>query len=96
MARILNQPSSSSDGEDEEFGANNVFEQLEEWRLELETTLGLDTFVRVYREMQHFHEEEEATLSDVAKKARDILGEQQDHLWTKVLHLVIAEGVFAD
>lgn len=75
---------------------SGIFGHLEELRLELETELGLATFLQAYREMQTFHEDEEASISEGIEQVHMILGSGKEHLTARILQLVMAEGIYSE
>ncbi|KAG1670063.1 Serine/threonine-protein kinase Nek1 [Nymphon striatum] len=70
---------------------DGVFSHLEECRQELETTLGLNTFIEAYKEMQTIHEDDDASICDGIERVQSILG-KNEHLANKILQLVMADG----
>ncbi|XP_074651096.1 serine/threonine-protein kinase Nek1-like isoform X2 [Tubulanus polymorphus] len=92
--------SDSSDYDDdnnEEHGAtrDEVFSRLEETRANLEEQLGFDRFIEAYKAVQAIHEDEDESIEDCSKVVTKILGDQ-NHLYDKILRLVIADGAYTE
>ncbi|XP_076354780.1 uncharacterized protein LOC143249195 [Tachypleus tridentatus] len=73
-----------------------VFSHLEQLRTELETELGLETFLQVYKEMQAFHDDDDASISEGLDQVHRILGPGREHLATMILQLVMADGIYTE
>ncbi|XP_071846820.1 serine/threonine-protein kinase Nek1-like isoform X7 [Apostichopus japonicus] len=83
---------SEADDEDSE----SVFFRLEESRMELERQLGCDNFLKAYKAVQAIHEDEDENIEEGTMMVRDILGWSKQHLYTKILQLVMADGAYTE
>ncbi|XP_022249572.1 serine/threonine-protein kinase Nek1-like [Limulus polyphemus] len=73
-----------------------VFSHLEQLRTDLETELGLEKFLQVYKEMQAFHDDDDASISEGLDRVHRILGPGREHLATMILQLVMADGIYTE
>ncbi|XP_033631629.1 serine/threonine-protein kinase Nek1-like isoform X3 [Asterias rubens] len=86
-----------TDGEEEREGDDeSLFSRLEESRLQLEKELGCDTFIKAYKSIQAIHEDEDEDIEQGTKVIGSILAEDQEHLYTKILQLVMADGAYTE
>ncbi|XP_078369290.1 serine/threonine-protein kinase Nek1-like isoform X1 [Oculina patagonica] len=78
--------------EDEE----SLFQRLEESRLMLEQELGIDRFLRVYKFLQAVQEnEDDSTEISSTGEISELLGDKE-HLYPKILYLVIADSAYTE
>ncbi|XP_018415537.1 PREDICTED: serine/threonine-protein kinase Nek1 [Nanorana parkeri] len=104
-----NQPSSGSvineewqsDDSSLEFGSDcddgdSVFGHLEELRFKLEQELGFDKFIEVYDKIKAIHEDEDENIDTCSTVVETILGSEHLYLYRRILHLVMADGVYQD
>ncbi|XP_064636362.1 serine/threonine-protein kinase Nek1-like isoform X3 [Lineus longissimus] len=82
----------NSDREREE---EDMFCRLEAARAKLESELGCDRFLDVYKAVQAAHEDEDETIENGEKIALKILGDK-GHLYNKILQLVMADGAYIE
>ncbi|KAJ9592847.1 hypothetical protein L9F63_015490 [Diploptera punctata] len=72
-----------------------LFSHIEVLRMELEQELGVDQFLRIYRQFQEIHET--VSMADEAwQAATKILGPENTHLVGRVWQLVLADGIYND
>ncbi|XP_043918503.1 serine/threonine-protein kinase Nek1 [Protopterus annectens] len=81
-----------SEGDD----AESVFSHLEELRFKLEQELGFDKFIEVYNKIKAIHEDEDENIDIGSSIVQNILGTEHQHLYSKILHLVMADGVYQE
>ncbi|XP_056011940.1 serine/threonine-protein kinase Nek1-like isoform X3 [Ostrea edulis] len=80
-------------GDDDDF---DLFSRLEESRAELESELGCDKFLKVYKTVQALQEDEDENIEEGAKLVTNILGKDKEHLYPKIFQLVIADAAFTE
>lgn len=74
----------------------DIFSQLEALRHELETELGLSTFMKAYSVLQVFQEDEDVSIAEGVERVYQILGSGKGYLASKILQLVMADGVYVE
>ncbi|XP_028404175.1 serine/threonine-protein kinase Nek1-like isoform X2 [Dendronephthya gigantea] len=102
----LNEGWDSGDSEDEEShdkskqkeDEESVFARLEESRKVLEDELGFSRFMKVYKYIQSIQENEDDVDVDVgpAPEISDLLGAEYEHLYPKILYLVMADSAYCE
>ncbi|KAI2536544.1 NIMA related kinase 1 [Homo sapiens] len=89
--------SDNSDGEiASECECDSVFNHLEELRLHLEQEMGFEKFFEVYEKIKAIHEDEDENIEICSKIVQNILGNEHQHLYAKILHLVMADGAYQE
>ncbi|XP_011358580.1 serine/threonine-protein kinase Nek1 isoform X2 [Pteropus vampyrus] len=89
--------SDNSDGEiTSECEYDSVFNHLEELRLHLEQEIGFEKFFEVYEKIKSIHEDEDENIEICSTIAQNILGNEHQHLYAKILHLVMADGAYQE
>uniref|UniRef100_A0A8B9Q0L3 non-specific serine/threonine protein kinase n=1 Tax=Apteryx owenii TaxID=8824 RepID=A0A8B9Q0L3_APTOW len=90
--------SDNSDGEiaSECEECDSVFSHLEELRYNLEQEIGFDKFIEVYDKIKAIHEDEDENIDACSTIVQTILGNEHKHLYAKILHLVMADGLSND
>ncbi|XP_025240545.1 serine/threonine-protein kinase Nek1 isoform X5 [Theropithecus gelada] len=89
--------SDNSDGENaSECEYDSVFNHLEELRLHLEQEMGFEKFFEVYEKIKAIHEDEDENIEICSKIVQNILGNEHQHLYAKILHLVMADGAYQE
>nr|XP_012312653.1 serine/threonine-protein kinase Nek1 isoform X5 [Aotus nancymaae] len=89
--------SDNSDGETtSECEYDSVFNHLEELRLHLEQEMGFEKFFEVYEKIKAIHEDEDENIEICSKIVQNILGNEHQHLYAKILHLVMADGAYQE
>ncbi|XP_032269072.1 serine/threonine-protein kinase Nek1 isoform X7 [Phoca vitulina] len=89
--------SDNSDGEiTSECEYDSVFNHLEELRLHLEQEIGFEKFFEVYEKIKAVHEDEDENIEICSTIVQDILGNEHEHLYAKILHLVMADGAYQE
>ncbi|CAK7320624.1 Serine/threonine-protein kinase Nek1 [Vulpes lagopus] len=89
--------SDNSDGDiTSECEYDSVFNHLEELRLHLEQEIGFEKFYEVYEKIKAIHEDEDENIEICSTIVQDILGNEHEHLYAKILHLVMADGAYQE
>uniref|UniRef100_A0A8D2ALD2 non-specific serine/threonine protein kinase n=1 Tax=Sciurus vulgaris TaxID=55149 RepID=A0A8D2ALD2_SCIVU len=89
--------SDNSDGETtSECEYDSVFNHLEELRLHLEQEMGFEKFFEVYEKIKVIHEDEDENIEICSTIVQNILGNEHQHLYAKILHLVMADGAYQE
>ncbi|XP_040445047.1 serine/threonine-protein kinase Nek1 isoform X5 [Falco naumanni] len=90
--------SDNSDGEiaSECEECDSIFSHLEELRYNLEQEIGFDKFIEVYEKIKAIHEDEDENIDICSTIVQTILGNEHKHLYAKILHLVMADGVYQE
>ncbi|XP_066243968.1 serine/threonine-protein kinase Nek1 isoform X2 [Saccopteryx leptura] len=89
--------SDNSDGEvTSECEYDSVFNHLEELRLNLEQEIGFEKFFEVYEKIKAVHEDEDENIEICSTIAQNLLGNEHQHLYAKILHLVMADGAYQE
>ncbi|XP_010628151.1 serine/threonine-protein kinase Nek1 isoform X2 [Fukomys damarensis] len=89
--------SDNSDGEaTSECEYDSVFNHLEELRLHLEQEIGFEKFFEVYEKIKAIHEDEDENIEICSAVVQNILGNEHQHLYAKILHLVMADGAYQE
>ncbi|XP_048450009.1 serine/threonine-protein kinase Nek1 [Rhincodon typus] len=81
-------------GESAEF--DSVFSRLEELRMTLEQEMGFENFIEAYNKIKAIHEDEDENIDIGTTIVPVILGPQFEHLYSKILHLVMADGAYQE
>ncbi|KAM9084043.1 serine/threonine-protein kinase Nek1 isoform 6-T8 [Megaptera novaeangliae] len=89
--------SDNSDGEiTSECECDSVFNHLEELRLHLEQEIGFEKFFEVYEKIKAVHEDEDENIEVCSTVVQNLLGNEHQHLYSKILHLVMADGAYQE
>ncbi|XP_049720768.1 serine/threonine-protein kinase Nek1 isoform X3 [Elephas maximus indicus] len=89
--------SDNSDGEiTSECEYDSVFNHLEELRLHLEQEIGFEKFFEVYEKVKAIHEDEDENIEICSTIVQNLLGNEHQHLYAKILHLVMADGAYQE
>ncbi|ELV14104.1 Serine/threonine-protein kinase Nek1, partial [Tupaia chinensis] len=89
--------SDNSDGETtSECEYDSVFNHLEELRLHLEQEMGFEKFFAAYEKIKAIHEDEDENIEICSTIVQSILGNEHQHLYAKILHLVMADGAYQE
>ncbi|XP_031195762.1 serine/threonine-protein kinase Nek1 isoform X2 [Mastomys coucha] len=75
---------------------DSVFNHLEELRLHLEQEMGFEKFFEVYEKVKAIHEDEDENIEISSTIVENILGNEHQHLYAKILHLVMADGAYQE
>ncbi|XP_078533177.1 serine/threonine-protein kinase Nek1 isoform X2 [Lissotriton helveticus] len=75
---------------------DSVFCHLEELRYNLEQDIGFDKFIEVYNKIKAIHEDEDESIDICSSIVENILGSEHQHLYPKILHLVMADGAYQE
>ncbi|XP_045141995.1 serine/threonine-protein kinase Nek1 [Echinops telfairi] len=95
----LNEEWHSDDSDGEISGrceCDSVFNHLEELRLHLEQEIGFEKFFEVYEKVKAIHEDEDENIEACSTVVQNILGNEHQHLYAKILHLVMADGAYQE
>ncbi|XP_056337318.1 serine/threonine-protein kinase Nek1 isoform X2 [Danio aesculapii] len=90
-----------SDGSEEEDDEvleqqDSIFSRLEELRLHLEQAMGFENFIQAYNKIKAIHEDEDENIAMGSSMVQNILGTEHQHLYPKILHLVMADGAYQE
>ncbi|XP_068599346.1 LOW QUALITY PROTEIN: serine/threonine-protein kinase Nek1 [Brachionichthys hirsutus] len=90
-----------SDGSGEDQGGeavyrDSIFSRLEELRFNLEQQMGFEKLIEAYSKIKAIHEDEDENIDQGSSLVLSILGTEQQHLYPKILHLVMADGVYQE
>ncbi|KAM6346570.1 serine/threonine-protein kinase Nek1 isoform 3-T5 [Podargus strigoides] len=90
--------SDNSDGEiaSEFEECDSIFSHLEELRYNLEQEIGFEKFIEVYEKIKAIHEDEDENIDICSTIVQTVLGNEHKHLYTKILHLVMADGAYQE
>ncbi|XP_030047421.1 serine/threonine-protein kinase Nek1 isoform X2 [Microcaecilia unicolor] len=75
---------------------DSIFGHLEELRVMLEQEIGFEKFIEVYNKIKAIHEDEDENIETCSTIVQNILGNEHQHLYPKILHLVMADGVYQE
>ncbi|KAL1772938.1 serine serine/threonine-protein kinase Nek1 [Sigmodon hispidus] len=95
----LNEEWHSDNSDDEttsECEYDSLFNHLEELRLHLEQEMGFEKFFEVYEKVKAIHEDEDESIEIGSTIVENILGNEHQHLYAKILHLVMADGAYQE
>uniref|UniRef100_A0A8C5MRA1 non-specific serine/threonine protein kinase n=1 Tax=Leptobrachium leishanense TaxID=445787 RepID=A0A8C5MRA1_9ANUR len=96
----INEEWQSDDSSDElasEFDdGDSVFGHLEELRLKLEQDIGFEKFIEVYNKIKAIHEDEDENIDTCSTVVEQILGYEHQHLYPRILRLVMADGAYQE
>ncbi|XP_069797738.1 serine/threonine-protein kinase Nek1 isoform X13 [Narcine bancroftii] len=81
-------------GESAEF--DSVFSRLEELRMTLEQEMGFENFIEAYNKVKAIHEDEDENMDLGTPIVQVVLGPHCEHLYSKILHLVMADGAYQE
>ncbi|XP_023679528.1 serine/threonine-protein kinase Nek1 isoform X2 [Paramormyrops kingsleyae] len=90
-----------SDNSDEEQESDtdhqdSIFSRLEELRFKLEQEMGFECFVEAYNKIKAIHEDEDENIDLGSSMLQSVLGSEHQHLYPKILHLVMADGAYQE
>uniref|UniRef100_A0A8C1W8J1 non-specific serine/threonine protein kinase n=1 Tax=Cyprinus carpio TaxID=7962 RepID=A0A8C1W8J1_CYPCA len=86
---------SGNDDEDLE-QQDSIFSRLEELRFHLEQAMGFENFIQAYNKIKAIHEDEDENIAMGSSMVQSILGTEHQHLYPKILHLVMADGAYQE
>ncbi|XP_038661749.1 serine/threonine-protein kinase Nek1 isoform X3 [Scyliorhinus canicula] len=75
---------------------DSVFSRLEELRMTLEQEMGFENFIEAYNKIKAIHEDEDENIDIGTTIVQILLGPQFEHLYSKILHLVMADGAYQE
>ncbi|XP_018098699.1 serine/threonine-protein kinase Nek1 isoform X2 [Xenopus laevis] len=90
-----------SDDSSEDFASecddgDSVFGHLEEMRFKLEQEIGFEKFIEVYNKIKAIHEDEDENIDSCSSVVETILGCEHQHLYPRILRLVMADGAYQE
>eukprot|EP00079_Xenopus_tropicalis_P018969 XP_012808178.1 PREDICTED: serine/threonine-protein kinase Nek1 isoform X2 [Xenopus tropicalis] len=90
-----------SDDSSEDFASecddgDSLFAHLEEMRFKLEQEIGFEKFIEVYNKIKAIHEDEDENIDSCSTVVENILGCEHQHLYPRVLRLVMADGAYQE
>ncbi|XP_061593926.1 serine/threonine-protein kinase Nek1 isoform X2 [Cololabis saira] len=90
-----------SDGSGEDQGGeaehyDSIFSRLEELRFNLEQQMGFEKFIEAYNKIKAIHEDEDESIELGSSLVFSILGTEHQHLYSNILHLVMADGAYQE
>ncbi|XP_073672798.1 serine/threonine-protein kinase Nek1 [Garra rufa] len=96
----LNEEWHSDDSEEEDDEdleqQDSIFSRLEELRFHLEQAMGFENFIQAYNKIKAIHEDEDENIAMASSMVQNILGTEHQHLYPKILHLVMADGAYQE
>uniref|UniRef100_A0A673H5D3 non-specific serine/threonine protein kinase n=1 Tax=Sinocyclocheilus rhinocerous TaxID=307959 RepID=A0A673H5D3_9TELE len=96
----LNEEWQSDDSEEEDEEdleqQDSIFSRLEELRFHLEQAMGFENFIQAYNKIKAIHEDEDENIAMGSSMVQSILGTKHQHLYPKILHLVMADGAYQE
>uniref|UniRef100_A0A9J8CUC4 non-specific serine/threonine protein kinase n=1 Tax=Cyprinus carpio carpio TaxID=630221 RepID=A0A9J8CUC4_CYPCA len=96
----LNEEWQSDDSEEEDDEdleqQDSIFSRLEELRFHLEQAMGFENFIQAYNKIKAIHEDEDENIAMGSSMVQSILGTEHQHLYPKILHLVMADGAYQE
>ncbi|KAK2883468.1 hypothetical protein Q8A67_017105 [Cirrhinus molitorella] len=96
----LNEEWHSDDSEEEDDEdleqQDSIFSRLEELRFHLEQAMGFENFIQAYNKIKAIHEDEDENIAMGSSMVQNILGTEHQHLYPKILHLVMADGAYQE
>ncbi|XP_062412789.1 serine/threonine-protein kinase Nek1 isoform X2 [Sardina pilchardus] len=75
---------------------DSIFSRLEELRFQLEQEMGFESFIEAYNKIKAIHEDEDENIDMGPSMLQSILGTEHQHLYPKILHLVMADGAYQE
>uniref|UniRef100_A0A8B9L9W0 non-specific serine/threonine protein kinase n=1 Tax=Astyanax mexicanus TaxID=7994 RepID=A0A8B9L9W0_ASTMX len=99
-AKVENGGGDLDDSEEEEESdceqQDSIFSRLEELRFHLEQAMGFEHFIQAYNKIKAIHEDEDENIDMGSSMVQNILGTKHQHLYPKILHLVMADGAYQE
>ncbi|XP_051511648.1 serine/threonine-protein kinase Nek1-like isoform X2 [Myxocyprinus asiaticus] len=97
---LLNEEWQSDDSEKEDDEdleqQDSIFSRLEELRFHLEQAMGFENFIQAYNKIKAIHEDEDENIEMGSSMVQSILGTEHQHLYPKILNLVMADGAYQE
>ncbi|XP_018588652.1 serine/threonine-protein kinase Nek1 isoform X4 [Scleropages formosus] len=75
---------------------DSIFSRLEELRFKLEQDMGFECFIEAYNKIKAIHEDEDENIELGSSLLQSVLGREHQHLYPKILHLVMADGAYQE
>ncbi|XP_051501463.1 serine/threonine-protein kinase Nek1-like isoform X2 [Myxocyprinus asiaticus] len=87
---------SEEEGNEDLDQQDSIFCRLEELRFHLEQAMGFENFIQAYNKIKAIHEDEDENIEMGSNMVQSILGTEHQHLYSKILHLVMADGAYQE
>ncbi|KAI5608464.1 serine/threonine-protein kinase Nek1 isoform X2, partial [Silurus asotus] len=98
--RKLNEEWQSDDSEQEGTSdseqQDSIFNRLEELRFHLEQAMGFEQLLQAYNKIKTIIEDEDTSIAVGSNTVQSILAPEHQHLYPKILHLVMADGAYEE
>ncbi|XP_046728889.1 serine/threonine-protein kinase Nek1 isoform X2 [Silurus meridionalis] len=98
--RKLNEEWQSDDSEQEGTSdseqQDSIFNRLEELRFHLEQAMGFEQLLQAYNKIKAIIEDEDTSIAVGSNTVQSILAPEHQHLYPKILHLVMADGAYEE
>ncbi|XP_047674716.1 serine/threonine-protein kinase Nek1 isoform X3 [Tachysurus fulvidraco] len=75
---------------------DSIFSRLEEQRLHLEQAMGFEHFIQAYNKIKAIIDDEDTSIAVGSNVVESILRPEHQHLYAKILHLVMADGAYEE
>ncbi|XP_077441349.1 serine/threonine-protein kinase Nek1 isoform X14 [Vanacampus margaritifer] len=96
----LNEEWQSDNSEEDQEGESelydSIYSRLEEHRFNLEQQMGFEKFIEAYNKIKAIRDDEDDNIDLGSSLALSILGNEHQHLYPNILHLVMADGAYQE
>ncbi|XP_061154091.1 serine/threonine-protein kinase Nek1 isoform X2 [Syngnathus typhle] len=75
---------------------DSIYSRLEEHRFNLEQQMGFEKFIETYNHIKAIRDDEDDNIDLGSSLAFRILGNEHQHLYPNILHLVMADGAYQE
>nr|XP_049585431.1 serine/threonine-protein kinase Nek1 isoform X4 [Syngnathus scovelli] len=75
---------------------DSIYSRLEEHRFNLEQQMGFEKFIEAYNHIKAIRDDEDDNIDLGSSLAFRILGNEHQHLYPNILHLVMADGAYQE
>ncbi|XP_077572547.1 serine/threonine-protein kinase Nek1 isoform X16 [Stigmatopora nigra] len=75
---------------------DSIYSRLEEDRFNLEQQIGFEKFIEAYNKIKAIRDDEDDNIDLGTSLAFRILGNEHQHLYPNILHLVVADGAYQE
>ncbi|XP_077450805.1 serine/threonine-protein kinase Nek1 isoform X6 [Stigmatopora argus] len=75
---------------------DSIYSRLEEHRFNLEQQIGFEKFIDAYNRIKAIRDDEDDNIDLGTSLAFSILGNEHQHLYPNILHLVVADGAYQE
>ncbi|XP_019724254.1 serine/threonine-protein kinase Nek1 isoform X2 [Hippocampus comes] len=87
---------SEEDREGESHLYDSIYSRLEEHRFNLEQQMGFEKFIEAYNKIKAIRDADDDNIDLGSSLAFSILGNEHQHLYPNILHLVMADGAYQE